>query len=100
MNKYLKMGLFGLLTWLIPFVVGFLFYSPQGDLLVDALVFKSVMVVVSSITGALLLVLYFKKVTTKYLSEGIVVGLVWLILNLILDLVVLVPMAGMTTGLS
>ncbi len=50
MNKYLKMGLFGFLIWLIPFVIGFLFYSPQGQLLVDALVFKSIMVVVGSIT--------------------------------------------------
>jgi len=98
MKKYLKMGLFGFLIWLMPFVIGFLFYSPQGQLLVDALVFKSIMVVVGSITGASLLVLYFKKITTKYLFEGVVVGLVWLSLNLLLDIVVLVPMSGMTIG--
>ena len=97
MNKYLKMLLYGFLTWLIPFVVGFSFYSPQGELLVDGLVFKSIMVAVGSITGAILLVLYFKPITTSYLNEGILVGLVWIGLNLVLDLVVLVPMAGMTT---
>ncbi len=98
MNKYLKMGLFGFLTWLIPFVVGFLLYSPEGQLLVDQLVFKSIMVVAGSITGALLLVLYFKKITSGYLFEGVVVGLVWLAINLLLDIVVLVPLSGMTIG--
>jgi len=98
MNKYLKMCLFGFLTWLIPFVAGFLFYSPQKQLLVDALVFKSIMAVVGSITGAILLVLYFKKIATRYLFEGVVVGLVWIGLNLILDIVILVPMSGMTIG--
>ncbi len=98
MNKYLKMGLFGFLTWLIPFVVGFLLYSPEGQPLVDRLVFKSIMVVAGSITGALLLVLYFKKITSGYLFEGVVVGLVWLAINLLLDIVVLLPMSGMTIG--
>ncbi len=98
MNKYLKMSLFGFLTWLIPFVVGFLFYSPEGQLLVGPLVFKSIMVVAGSITGAFLLVLYFKKITSGYLFEGVVVGLVWLAINLLLDIVVLVPMSGMTIG--
>ena len=31
MKKYLKIGLFGFLTWLVPFVVGFLFYFPKAN---------------------------------------------------------------------
>jgi hypothetical protein len=98
MNKYLKLGLLGFLTWLIPFVAGFLFYSPQGQLVVDALVFKAIMVVVGSITGAALLVLYFKKIEKNYVFEGVVVGVVWFVLNILLDLVILVPMSKMTVG--
>lgn len=98
MNKYLKIGLFGFLTWLIPFVAGFLFYSPQGQLVIDALVFKAIMIVTGSITGATLLVLYFKKIDKDYLTEGIIVGAVWFVLNILLDLLILVPMAKMAVG--
>ncbi|MCJ7432990.1 MAG: hypothetical protein MUO77_05830 [Anaerolineales bacterium] len=98
MNKYLKIGLFGFLTWLVPFMVGFLFYSPKGQLVIDALVFKAIMIVVGSITGAFLLVLYFKKIDRNYLPEGIAIGSVWFVLNILLDLLILVPMAKMAIG--
>jgi hypothetical protein len=98
MNKYLKLGLFGFLTWLVPFVSGFLFYSPQGQPVVDALVFKAIMIVVGSITGSALLVLYFGKLEKNYASEGVVIGVVWLVLNILLDLLILVPMSKMAIG--
>jgi len=98
MDKKLKIGLFGLLTWLIPFVVSFLFYSKEGELSIDIFLFKSIMIVVGSITGASLLVIYFKRIEKNYLSEGILVGLVWFLMNVILDLIVLVPMSGMDRG--
>ena len=96
MKKYLKVGLFGLLIWLIPFVSGFLFYSPQGQLLINQLVFKSIMVVICSLTGAILLIIHFKKVINKYLVEGIIIGVLWFIINIILDVIILIPMAKMT----
>ena len=98
MNKYLKIGLFGFLTWLIPFAAGFLFYSPQGQLVIDALVFKAIMIVTGSITGAVLLVLYFRKIDKNYLPEAIMVGIVWFVLNILLDLLILVPMSKMAVG--
>lgn len=62
MNKYLKLGVFGFVSWIVPFVTAFLFYSQEGQLLVDVSFFKSVMAVVGSATGAVLLVMYFSKV--------------------------------------
>jgi uncharacterized membrane protein YpjA len=56
------------------------------------------MIVLFSILGALLLVIYFHRVNTGYLKEGIIVGIVWLVINWVLDLVVLVPMAKMGIG--
>ena len=53
------------------------------------------MIVVSSITGAVFLILYFKKVTKNYINEGLLVGLIWLAINWILDFIILVPMAKM-----
>ena len=95
MKKYLKLSLFGFLTWLVPFVAGFFFYSREGVLLVNPLFFKSVMIAVSSVFATILLVKHFKKITNNYTGEGITVGLIWLAINILLDLVVLVPMSKM-----
>lgn len=95
MRKYVKIGLFGVLTWLIPFAVSCFFYSREGEPLIDIFLIKTIMIVLFSILGALLLTIHFKGITGNHLKEGIVVGSVWLITNWLLDLVVLVPMAKM-----
>jgi len=52
---------FGLLTWLIPFVVSVPFYGAQGRPVIPIGVFKSLMIVVGSATGAWLLVRLFSQ---------------------------------------
>ncbi len=96
MNKYLKNLLFGFLSWLIPFVASIFFYGREGTLTIDVFLFKSIMIVVGSISAAILLVMYFKRVSTDYLKEGIIIGLTWFAINIVLDLLVLLPMSGMT----
>ena len=54
------------------------------------------MIVVGSISAAILLIFYFKQITTEYLKESIIVGVSWLGINLLLDFVVLLPMSGMS----
>jgi hypothetical protein len=98
LDKKLKIVLFGIITWLVPFVVSFFFYSREGQLNINIFLFKSIMIVVGSITGATFLVLYFRKLKKDYLKEGITVGLAWFAINILLDLVVLVPMSGMSIG--
>lgn len=93
----LKVILFGVLLWLIPFGISFLFYK-DGQLMIDIHLFKSIMILIGSVTGAILLVLHFLTIETNYLNEGIIVGLVWFAINIILDLVILVPMSGMSIG--
>ncbi|CAF30075.1 hypothetical protein [Methanococcus maripaludis] len=94
--NYLKCGFFGLLTWLVPFFLSFLFYSESEGLLIDIFLFKSIMIVVSGLIGVSLLIIYFKDIKKDYLIEGIFVGVSWLIINLILDILILIPMSGMT----
>ena len=96
MNKNIRNLLYGFLAWLIPFVVAFFFYSKEGGLVIDIFLFKSIMIVVGAISGAFLLISYFKNTHANYLYEGIIVGLTWLGINILLDLVVLVPMSGMS----
>ena len=98
MNKNLRILVFGILAWLIPFIASIFFYSREGELQIDIFLFKSIMIVVGSITGAVLLVLYFRTLEKNYLKEGIVVGVLWFAINILLDLVVLIPMSGMSVG--
>jgi hypothetical protein len=92
---HFKAVLFGILAWLIPFLLSFFFYSRDGGLLIDIFFFKTIMIVVGSIVAAFLLVLYFKKIEKNYFKEGVYVGIVWFFLNVVLDLIILIPMSGM-----
>lgn len=81
----------GFLSWLFPFVVSFLFYKPGGELFVAYPTFKSIIMVVGVITGCYLLYQYFKNVTDDFIKHGVIVGIVWFVINIILDTVVLIP---------
>lgn len=63
---------------------------------IDIFLFKTIMIIVGSITGAILLVSYFKKITVDYIKEGIIVGSIWFIINILLDWLILIPMSGMS----
>lgn len=96
MNKYLKNILYGFLAWLIPFLASFFFYTKEGELTIDVFLFKSIMIVVGSISASILLVSYFKKINEAYLKEGIITGVIWFGLNILLDLLILIPMSGLS----
>lgn len=85
----------GVLTWLIPFLVAIPFYSKDGSLLIDTSLFKSLMIVVSSLVAAVLIVWFFRTVKAGYTHEAVATGITWLVLNWILDLIVLVGILGM-----
>jgi len=82
------------LTWLVPFLASIPFYGPNG-LIIDQQLFKSIMIVVGSITAAILIVWCFRPVEKNFTHEAIVTGFVWLFANWILDLIVLVGLLGM-----
>lgn len=95
--KSWKVHVFGLLTWLIPFAAAIPFFSPDQGLMVPQPLFKSLMVVIGAAVGLILLVwlyLDFPKVR----ASGLIIGLYWLALNWVLDIIVLVPMSGGDIG--
>ncbi len=98
MNKNIRNILYGFLAWLIPFVTSIFFYTREGVLTIDVFLFKTIMIVIGSTSAAFLLVSYFKKIDTRYLKEGIIVGLTWFGINILLDLLVLIPMSGMSVA--
>jgi hypothetical protein len=96
MNRYLKILVFGFITWLVPFLASLLFYTQQGNLIIDVFLFKAIMIIVGSITAGIILIYYFKNINTGYIKEGIIIGISWFAINIILDLLVLIPMSGMS----
>ena len=92
-----RVFLFGLLSWVIPFLVAFLLYDRSGELLIPQPLFKSLMTIIGGGLGAWLLVLVFRRIRPTLVS-GVSIGLIWMALNLALDLLVLVPLADMSLG--
>ena len=91
-----KALVYGVISWIVPFVFSFGFYKPGGELAVDYDLFKSIMIVVSSATGVVLLSAYARHLQADPIGRSIVVGVLWFMINVILDIFILVPMAGMT----
>jgi hypothetical protein len=87
----------GLLSWAIPFVVSFAFVDRTGQWLIPYPLFKSIMVVVFGGLGTWFLVLAFRRLRPST-TTGLALGLYWLAINLVLDLVALLPLTGMTVG--
>lgn len=93
MQKYIRLFGFGFLSWLVPFVASIFFYTKEGTLLVDVFLFKSIMIVVGSLSASVLFVLYFKHLSSRFLKESVMLGITWFGINLLLDIVILLPMA-------
>lgn len=88
----------GVLSWLVPFLAAVPFYSRDRTLAIDLVIFKSIMIVVASVTAAILIVWFFKSVSRSYTHEAVITGLVWLAMNWALDAIVLVGILGMAVG--
>ena len=86
-----KLVWMGFLTWLIPFAVSFLFYKPGGELTIPYDLFKSIMMVTASGTGCYFLFRYFTFIDVEFIIHGVIVGLSWFLINIILDTIVLLP---------
>ena len=89
---------FGVASWLVPFAVSVPFYGPDGQLSVELLAFKSVMILVGALVGAALLAAYVTRLDGHYLLGASVAGLTWFAINVLLDLLVLVGGLGMPLG--
>ena len=83
MKRYSKIGLFGFLVWLIPFAVSFLIFPIKTTL---PALFESIMPVVLTFCVVLFSNLYFKKLEADFLKEGVILGVSWLAISLMLDL--------------
>lgn len=81
MKAWARAILFGLLSWFVPFVVSFLLFPLKKA---NAPLFSTVMYLVVLVTAGYLLVAYFRN-RPLVLREAVLVGGLWLAINLIFD---------------
>ena len=87
MNKYLKIGLFGFLLWLIPFAISVLIFPLRMS---QRPLFESIMPVVIAIWTVFFSILYLSKKKSDLLKESIFIGNAWLLISIVLDLMIFI----------
>lgn len=93
MNKNLKIILFGFLVWLIPFAVSFVVFPLKFTM---RPLFESIMPLVLTITVITLSYYYYlKNLDANFAKEGIIIGLVWFVINIAIDLALFLPASPM-----
>lgn len=88
MNKNIKIIGFGLLIWLIPFLVSFLIFPLRDD---NRALFESIMPVILTIVVLIFSILYFIKIGKNFINVGILIGIAWIIISIIIDLIMFLP---------
>ncbi len=83
MTSLRKAILFGFLIWLIAFVVALAIFPIRESW---RSLFESIMAVVVGSATSAFAVLYFRRVQTGFLREGVAVGALWLAINVLIDL--------------
>jgi len=82
-KRYPRIVLLGFLVWLIPFVVAIAIFPLRES---SRALFESIMPVVVALCVVLLCIPHFKRVDTGLLKEGFLLGVIWLLICLVLDL--------------
>lgn len=97
MNRYLKLILLGFFVWLIPFIVSFFMYplKTAGNPL-----FESVMPVIITLITVVLVGLYLKNTEGDLLREGILIGVVWFLISVMIDLFLFLPPSPMQMSIT
>ena len=97
MNKSVKLVGFGFLIWLIPFLVSFVIFPLRNT---NRPLFESIMPVVLVLAVMIISVLYFKKIEKESLKEGLIAGVLWFVLSLVIDLMLFLPASPMQMSFS
>ena len=83
MSKFLQLLLFGFLSWLLTFVASVCIFPLKAE---HRPLFETLVGVCLAISTVLFTVIYFRKVQTGYMREGVFLGLAFLLCNIVFDL--------------
>jgi len=73
---------YGLLVWLLPFVVAFLAFRIR---VFNRALFESIMAVTVTLVTAFFGVAYFRRVHRAWRREGLLLGVLWMVISLLSD---------------
>lgn len=89
--------LYGILIWLGPFLISFLIF-PLRD--TNRPLFESIMPLVLTVIVVFSSVLYFKKLDRRFIREGFIIGVIWFVINILIDLILFIPESPMQMTFS
>jgi hypothetical protein len=87
--------LLGFFDWLLPFVVSFVIFPLRKG---NYYLFESLMTVLVVLSAVIFSVIYFTQKVS--LREGVVLGILWLAINLVIDLLLFLPKSPMQMPFS
>lgn len=88
MNRYVKLFGYGFLIWLIPFLVSFVIFPLRSS---NRPLFESIMPVSLVFAVMICSVLYFKKGENQSIYDGIIAGVIWFFISVLIDLLLFLP---------
>jgi hypothetical protein len=91
-----RIWMYGILIWIVGMAVATALWPLHASRLP---LFKSLLVVTMTAVGMFFTVRVFDSVRSGYLKAGIQTGLIWTVLNWILDLIVLVGLMKTPAGM-
>ncbi|HEX3014475.1 MAG TPA: hypothetical protein VHO92_09430 [Methanobacterium sp.] len=83
MNKNAKIINYGLLVWLIPSLITVIL----GSFSAAMNIFEIVSAVAIAVTVMAFSYLYFKGIIEDFIKEGILIGIIWLVISIVLDII-------------
>ncbi len=83
MKSFLRVFLYGLAVWVIPFVASIIIFPLREN---ERPLFESIMPVIVAIAVVIFCSLYLSKVDLNFLKEGILLGILWFVINIVIDL--------------
>lgn len=97
MNKMVKLVLYGFLVWLVPFLVSLIIFPLKSTM---NPLFESIMPVVISATVVTFAFYYLKGIKKNIMKEGLMAGVVWIVISLIIDIALFLPASPMQISLN
>jgi hypothetical protein len=85
MNKTAKIINYGLLVWLIPSLITVI----SGPFLAAINIFEIISAVAIAVTVMVFSYLYLKGITENFIKESVLVGISWLIISIVLDIILI-----------
>ncbi len=88
----LKALVYGFILWLVPFGIGMALFPLRTS---DRAFFETIMPVTITLLVVVLSYFYFTSRTGDYLKEGLIIGILWLTISIVFDLLMFMwgPMA-------